>query len=166
MRTAMRYQTFFCVIWLLSVTAPVSAACDAVEYRAFDFWLGEWDVYGPKGKLAGRNSIKKEYDGCVVHERYDTERGYRGESLNTYDPQRKVWHQTWVDSSGLLLILEGGLQDGKMVLLGQTVGKEGAVVRHRVSWTPNPDGTVRQFWESTNANAEWSVTFDGKYQRR
>jgi hypothetical protein len=146
--------------------APAAAACDAPEHKEFDFWLGEWNVHGPQGKLAGRNSIKKEYGGCVVHERYETERGYSGESLNMYDPRRKVWHQTWVDSSGLLLILEGALQDGKMVLLGQTTGKDGALMKHRVSWTPNADGTVRQFWESTNPNGEWTVTFDGRYQRR
>ena len=23
----------------------------------FDFWVGEWDVFGPKGKQVGRNSI-------------------------------------------------------------------------------------------------------------
>ena len=166
MQRSVRHQALFAAISLLAAAAPAGAACDAPEHKAFDFWLGEWDVYGPKGKLAGRNSIKKEYDGCVVHERYETERGYRGESLNMYDPRRKVWHQTWVDSSGLLLILEGALEDGKMVLSGQTAGKEGSVVKHRVSWTPNPDGTVRQFWESTNDAGQWTVTFDGRYQRR
>jgi hypothetical protein len=30
--------------------------------------------------------------------------GYSGESLNEYDAARKVWHQTWVDSSGTLLL--------------------------------------------------------------
>lgn len=152
--------------WLATAASSAGAACDSAEHKAFDFWLGEWNVYGVQGKLAGSNSIQKEYDGCVVHERYVTDRGYRGESLNAYDASRKVWHQTWVDSSGLLLTLEGRLEDGKMVLQGQTVGKEGAVIRHRISWAPNADGTVRQFWESTNAAGEWTVAFDGRYQRR
>ena len=93
-----------------------AGACDASEHRQFDFWLGEWNVRTPDGKLAGVNSIKREYDGCVLHERYATQRGYSGESLNMYDAGRKVWHQTWVDTSGALLLLEGGLRGGSMVL--------------------------------------------------
>ncbi len=28
------------------------AACDTPEHRAFDFWLGEWQVKTPDGKIA------------------------------------------------------------------------------------------------------------------
>ena len=31
---------------------------------------------------------------------------------------RGVWHQTWVDSQGLLLVIEGGLRDGKAAASG------------------------------------------------
>jgi hypothetical protein len=88
-------------------------ACGSAEHRTFDFWLGEWNVHGPKGLLAGTNSIRREYGGCVLHERYETGRGYSGESLNIYDETRRVWHQTWVDSSGMLLVLEGPIQIGR-----------------------------------------------------
>jgi hypothetical protein len=141
-------------------------ACASSEYRQFDFWLGEWEVHAANGKLAGTNSIKREHGGCVLHERYATARGYSGESFNIYDAPRKVWHQSWVDSDGLLLLLEGGLRDGKMVLEGQTVGSDGKATRHRITWTPNADGSVRQFWESTTPTGEWTVAFDGRYTRR
>jgi len=101
----------------ISTPAPTQSApavCAAAEHHAFDFWIGEWNVHGANGQLAGTNSIKREIGGCVLHERYDTGKGYTGESFNIYDAPRKVWHQTWVDSSGLLLVLEGGLHDGKM----------------------------------------------------
>jgi hypothetical protein len=143
-----------------------SPACATAEHRAFDFWLGEWNVHGANGKLAGTNSINREIGGCVLHERYDTGRGYSGESFNVYDAPRKVWHQTWVDSSGLLLLLEGGLRDGRMVLEGQNVGTDGKTTKHRIAWTLNPDGTVRQLWESTAPNGDWTVAFDGKYTRK
>ena len=90
----------------------------------------------------------------VLHERYDTGRGYSGESVNIYDESRKVWHQTWVDSGGLLLLLEGGVRDAKMVLEGQTTGSDQKVTKHRITWTPNTDGSVRQLWESTGPNGE------------
>ena len=140
--------------------------CASEAHRAFDFWVGEWNVHGPKGKLAGTNSIRREYQGCVLHERYDTGRGYSGESLNIYDAPRKRWHQTWVDSTGLLLLLEGGLRDGKMVLEGQVTGTDGKPTSHRITWTPNADGSVRQLWESTDSSGAWTVAFDGKYTRK
>lgn len=141
-------------------------ACTTAEHRAFDFWVGDWNVYGPKGKLAGTNRITREYDGCVVHEHYETGRGYSGESLNMYDASRKVWHQTWVDTSGLLLVLEGTVQDGKMRMQGRTQGADGVVSLQRITWTPQSDGSVRQLWESSDPQGNWSVVFDGKYTRK
>jgi hypothetical protein len=152
---------------VLSATSALAASpCDSPEHRAFDFWLGEWQVHTAAGKLAGVNRISSEYNGCVVHERYETGRGYSGESLNTFDAGRKVWHQTWVDTSGTLLVLEGGLRNGSMVLEGQTTGADAQVTRHRITWTPNADGSVRQLWESTDAKGQWAVASDGKYTRK
>jgi hypothetical protein len=143
-----------------------SAACEDPAYRQFDFWVGDWQVHTPDGKLAGTNRITREYEGCVLHERYTTPRGYSGESLNTYDPAREVWHQTWVDNEGSLLLLEGRLIDGRMRLEGQNAAKDGKVTKHRITWSPNADGSVRQFWESTDAAGQWITAFDGRYTRR
>jgi hypothetical protein len=123
-------------------------------------------VHAPDGKLAGVNRIEREYDGCVLHERYTTERGYKGESLNVYDPGRKVWHQTWVDNQGTLLLLEGSFRAPSMVLEGQTKTADGKVTKHRITWTPATDGSVRQHWESTDAKGHWSTAFDGRYTRK
>ena len=160
-------HTFFTsVLGFFVMNAALAAPCDSPQHRAFDFWIGEWQVKTPDGKLAGVNRIEREYGGCVLHERYDTGRGYSGESLNTFDAGRKVWHQTWVDTSGTLLILEGGIKEGKMVLEGQTFAAGGQVTKHRISWTPNQDGTVRQLWESTDATGKWTTAFDGQYARK
>ena len=162
------------------LVAPLIAAaapCDAGEHRQFDFWLGDWEVRTPDGKLAGTNRIGREYDGCVLHDRYTTGGSYSGESLNVYDAPRKAWHQTWVDTSGTLLllegglrdgrmVLEGGLRDGRMVLEGRTAGADAQTTKHRITWTPNPDGTVRQFWESTDAKGQWTTAFEGLYRRK
>jgi hypothetical protein len=103
----------------LSVSGAMGASpCEASEHRAFDFWLGEWQVRTPDGKLAGVNRISSEYNGCVLHERYDTRRGYSGESLNAYDAGRKVWHQTWVDTSGTLHHLDAECQRRREAVVG------------------------------------------------
>ena len=44
-----------------------------------------------------------------------------------------------------------------MVLEGQTTGAGAQVTRHRITWTPNADGSVRQFWESTDDKGRWST---------
>ena len=132
----------------------------------FDFWVGEWTVHAANGKLAGHNTITKAHAGCVLHESYKTPGAYSGESINIYDASRKVWHQTWADSSGLLLTLEGGYRDGKMVMEGKGFDSDGKPISHRISWSVNPDGSVRQHWESTDAAGKWSTAFDGKYTRK
>jgi hypothetical protein len=147
----------------------MTAGSDAGEdpaLRQFDFWLGEWEVRRMDGALAGHNRIERTCDGRVLHERYRTDHGFRGESLNIYDATRKLWHQSWVDSTGTLLLLEGGLVDGNMVLSGQLVDDEGSAVPQRITWTPNADGSVRQLWESADASGAWSVVFDGRYTRK
>jgi hypothetical protein len=149
-----------------AIGAGAASACAAGEHRQFDFWLGEWNVHTPDGKLAGVNSITSEYGGCVLHERYSTPRGYRGESLNAYDAGRKIWHQTWVDTSGALLLLEGGLRGHSMVLEGESIDAKGEVTKHRITWTPIAAGGVRQHWESTDGKGVWSTAFDGRYTRK
>ena len=151
-----------------TVVLPLAQAapCEAPEHRQFDFWLGDWEVRTPDGTLRGTNRIERGYDGCVIHERYASVRTFRGESLNAYDPARKRWHQTWVDNSGTLLLLEGGMSEGRMVLEGQTLGDGGRVIRHRITWTPAADGSVRQLWQSTGAKGDWKTTFDGRYSRK
>ena len=143
-----------------------AAPCDSPAHRQFDFWVGEWLVHTPKGKLAGVNRIERKHGGCVLHERYETGGTYAGESLNIYDAPRSLWHQSWVDNTGQLLLLEGGLKEGSMVLEGQTRGDKGAVTRHRITWTPRPDGSVRQHWQSTDARGQWTTAFDGLYTRK
>ncbi len=149
---------------------PKPAPCRAPEHRQFDFWLGEWEVRGPAGKVAGRNRITLLHQGCVLFENWTSTGGsITGSSLNVYDADRKKWHQTWVDNSGGLLVLEGGLVDGKMVLIGEAidVAKPGEGTQNRITWQPLPDGRVRQHWEtSTDKGRTWTTSFDGYYTKQ
>jgi hypothetical protein len=159
------------LIILCALTASAGAAtppapCASPEHRQFDFWLGDWQVHKPDGGFAGFNRITSEYRGCVLHERYATGRGYSGESLNVYDATRGIWHQTWVDDTGLLLTLEGRWNGKSMVLEGVAPGAGGAMAKQRITWTPNADGSVRQLWESADSKGAWTVAFDGKYTKK
>ena len=87
-------------------------------------------------------------------------------SLNTWDAGRKVWHQTWVDNSGMLLLIEGRVSRRPHGARRTIVDATGKVVRHRITWTPNADGTLRQQWESADGAGKWNTLFDGKYTRK
>jgi hypothetical protein len=151
---------------LASQTPPPT--CAAPEYRQFDFWLGTWDVFNPQGKEVGTNTITLELNGCVLHEHWESVAGaHRGQSFNIYDRTSGRWHQTWVANNGNLLLLDGGLRDGNMVLEGRSVRANGATVQNRITWSREPDGSVRQLWEqSTDGGKTWSAGFDGKYVKR
>ena len=120
---------------------------------------------GADGSTLGENSIRRILNGCVLQENWRGAVAGVGTSHNIYDRSTGRWHQTWVDASGNLLQLDGGLRDGNMVLEGKTLGPSGPV-RHRISWTPRDDGTVRQLWESSGDGERWQVTFDGVYRRK
>ena len=146
---------------------PAAGPCDAPEYRQFDFWVGDWNV-SAGDRDAGTNSIRRIHGGCALQENWQGAGagGISGSSFNIYDRATDTWHQTWVDASGTLLLLDGGLVDGNMVLSGSRPAPNGAKALHRISWTPNEDGTVRQLWEtSLDGGASWNVLFDGLYAK-
>jgi len=144
--------------------------CASGHHRDFDFWIGEWDVYGNGSQTptaSSRISIREE--GCAILEEYSIGSAFTGVSINFYDPAKEKWHQTWMSSSAGSVYIEGGLNlDGAMVLTddGLDISKITGVL-NRVTWTPNKDGSVRQYWEaSSDGGATWSVSFDGLYKRK
>jgi hypothetical protein len=72
-------------------------------------------------------------------------------------------HQTWVDDSGLLLVLEGHWDGQSMHLEGVAAGADGALTKQLITWSPNPDGSVRELWEAADGKGAWVVVFDGRY---
>jgi hypothetical protein len=138
--------------------------CDAPEHRQFDFWLGDWDVADPQGRIVGHNVIARELDSCVIHERWTGAGSTQGESFNVWDRERRRWHQTWVDNHGALLLLDGSFANGSMRLTGES-GPRDRPATNRITWTPMAGGRVRQLWEvSTDRGQTWAVSFDGTYR--
>lgn len=154
------------VITSFSGSAQESCPCCTEAHRAFDFWIGEWTVYTPDGKVAGTNTISQQEDGCVLRENWiSATPGYTGTSYNYFNSSEKTWTQIWIDNQGSSLHLTGRLTEGKMILSSAADDDDNGPA-HRITWTPNSDGTVRQLWESRNAEGEWAVAFDGIYRRQ
>jgi hypothetical protein len=150
-----------------AAAGAATTPCSAAVHHQFDFWIGDW-VVTEKGKPAGTNHIDRLLDGCALFENWVGAGGGRGHSLNFYDRQREQWQQTWVDSSPGALNLTGHFSGGRMVLSGASSDPKTHKQRvDRISWTPNPDGTVRQLWDmSLDGGKSWQVVFDGLYTRK
>jgi hypothetical protein len=147
--------------------------CVSTNHAAFDFWIGEWEVFPnikdpAKAPMIARSRIEKLYGGCAVRENWMPLKGSGGGSLNAFDPASGQWHQFWVGSDGAKVEFAGGPVAGKMVLTGRWRGINGPGTDGlvRMSYTAIDKGTVRQHGElSTDHGLTWSDNFDFIYRR-
>jgi hypothetical protein len=148
---------------------PPPPVCVTPDHRAFDFWVGAWDV-SPTGsdRLVAHSLIERLYAGCAIRENWmPLVAAGDGGSLSSYDSDGKVWRQTWVDSSGARADFKGGIESGAMVLTGwwpNVLGPgKGALVR--MTYSREAAGAVRQKGEtSADQGKSWQPSFDFTYR--
>jgi len=147
---------------------PPKSICETLErFNDWDFWLGEWKVYSndEKRDFQGTNQISKHHNNCLIMENWTSAQGGEGSSMNYYDPVKDQWRQLWV-ANGYSIDYTGGLdEDGAMVLNGSiNYYKQDKSYTFRGKWTPNEDGSVRQFFEQFDDEKQtWAIWFDGLY---
>lgn len=153
----------------LVYSQPNSQSCNCCTetHKQFDFWVGTWEVTNPDGSKAGRNIIVKIQDNCILQENWVSAKGnYTGTSNNYYNTVTKQWEQLWVDNQGASLHLKGNRKGNQMILESDPQkGKQGKEFINRVTWTANPDGTVRQLWEVISEGKVINTAFDGLYKK-
>lgn len=142
--------------------------CCTENHRAFDFWIGQWDVELANGQPAGTNRIERSQNGCVLQEFWSSAaQGFTGTSLNFYNAALGLWEQLWVDSSGNVLKLRGNRQGNQMILSSEPfLNAQGVTSVNRITWTLNKDGSVRQLWELLQDGKAVQVVFDGLYRKK
>lgn len=132
------------------------------EARQLDFWVGEWDVHDPGGRLVGHSSIQRILNGCVILENWTGMLGGSGKSVNFWDKQNHRWQQTWVDDRGNVRQYYGRLVGGSLAYVGVPDGP----TRERLTFSPLPGGRVRQRSErSVDGGNHWTVNYDFTYRR-
>jgi tetratricopeptide (TPR) repeat protein len=142
------------------------------EYRALDFWVGEWDVR-PTGASdttpASSSRIELVEDQCVVSEHYSTAAGYSGRSFNSYDPEKKRWQQFWVDNKGATHHYVGQARDGNLYYEADGIHVPGTPgpVRMKMTFFNEGPNLVRQLGEqSSDGGQTWTTAYDLSYRRR
>lgn len=136
----------------------------STEAHQLDFWIGTWDVFNVPGQKVGTNTIEPFADGCALLENWTATIFGTGKSINYYDTTTQKWYQHWIGSGGGALRYAGTFRDGAMRFESETIGTNGAKVFHRLTFSKNDDGSVRQFSEISNDEGKtWAVNYDFKY---
>jgi hypothetical protein len=146
--------------------APTSPCRSAAEYRAFDFWIGDWEVESAAGKPAGVSRIELLLDQCVVFENWTGKNGYEGKSFNLYHPATRKWEQIWVDNMGEMVRFEGEARDGNLYYRAEVTEDGRPALRRMTFFAQGPD-RVRQLGErSVDGGKTWRVDYDLIYKRK
>lgn len=169
----MRFKPVFILYILLnfgalSAQGLESCPCCSQNHRAFDYWLGDWEVYNTNGDVLGTNKILKMQAGCVLLENWVGASGSTGTSYNFFDGVENSWNQIWVSNTGGVLRLKGNPnEDGAMVMTSGMVKNPDGDYYNQITWTPNEDGTVTQLWVILNQKKEVINTlFRGIYEKK
>jgi hypothetical protein len=134
------------------------------EHRAFDFWVGEWEVRDPAGQKIGTSRVERILGDCVLLENWTDGFGHQGKSFNVLDVPSGKWRQTWVDDRGGLHQYTGAFEGKALVHHGTWAGRDGKRFDVRMTFTPVEGGKVRQVMERTRDGGKtWESLFDGLY---
>lgn len=151
--------------WSQVVAKP--CATDPV-YRAFDFWVGEWEAFAKNNNKAGDSRISIILDSCIILEEWTGARGYSGKSYNTYNAATGQWQQTWVDNNGgSTAYLNGIAKKDTVIFYSSQQNKTGKTSQLRLSFYKLDANTVRQHGEhSDDAGITWMTDYDLEYRRK
>lgn len=148
--------------------------CSNPVYRQFDFWIGEWEAFGPKGQKAGDSKISLILDSCIIYEEWTSaslQQGlrYAGKSFNTYNAATKQWQQTWVDNVGGTNEYMLGKFENNQIIYTSTAFKfsKDTMAIRRMTFTSLNADKLRQHGEISKDNGiSWSTEYDLEYRRK
>lgn len=132
--------------------------------QQFDFWLGEWDcAWGEDGKAT--NHITRILDGKIVQEDFQAP-DLHDMSFSSYDPERNLWCQTWVDNHGGYLDFTGTFKDGRMILARDAIVR-GEKCKQRMVWYDIEPEQFNWSWErSDDGGQTWRPLWQIRYTRK
>lgn len=149
---------------------PPPQTCQTEAHAAFDYWVGEWDVF-PTGadKKVAESRIERVSAGCVIRETWMPLSGGDGTSMSFINPATGRWDQVWVGADGNRVDFTGGIVDGSLVITGYwpSNSPKTAAQLVRMTYTRMEDGAVHQFGQaSTDHGISWQTSFDFTYRRK
>jgi hypothetical protein len=137
------------------------------EYRQFDFWVGEWNVFNPAGTQVGKSRIDRIVGDCIILENWTSGAGSDGKSFNKWNPQLKRWEQFWASEAGETTFFYGKLEGKNMVYKTDAFPQsDGSKQERRLTFFDLGPDEVRQFSEiSTDGGKTYKTEYDFTYRR-
>ena len=148
--------------------------CSGAVYRQFDFWIGEWEAFGPSGKKAGDSRISSILDSCVILEEWTSASAvkgltYSGKSFNRYNAATNQWQQSWVDNTGKSNeYLKGKFVNNSLVFQTEPFHfKTDTIAIRRLTFFNLGRDKLRQLGEiSKDKELTWTTEYDLEYRRK
>lgn len=172
--TRKKWLLLLLLYFFTTTTYAQARPCSDSIYRQFDFWIGEWEVFGTNNKKAGDSKITVILDSCIILEEWSSAtvaKGlrYAGKSYNTYNAAQKRWQQYWVDNAGgVTEYFYGHYETGKMIV--ETANEkqpDGSLKIQKMTFYNLGPAKVRQHGESsTDGGKTWKTDFDLEYRRK
>ena len=161
MKTLTLSAAAIAVVFSFPADAEWEQPCSDENYRALDFWLGDWDVYNAEsGALVGNSHVSMVNGGCSLLEVWTSkDNNFSGHSMNAYDARLGYWKHFWVDSEGSADIYEGRLEysGGEWISRSRQAPNRSTPHMHRWSLIRRGDGTLIQHAEfSYDGGNSWS----------
>jgi hypothetical protein len=166
------------ILWLAianaAAAAPPAKTADDSRYpcrsvHTFDFWVGDFDATPwnqPDTPSRGRLHNTREYDGCVIVERWSGP-GSAGMSMSFYDVNRHAWRMVWNDDANSSNDFEGSYRDGAMRFEGWVLDEHGNRLLARNVLEPVTPDVIRHIYStSADEGKTWVVRSDGRFVRR
>ncbi|NQT61639.1 MAG: hypothetical protein HQ556_01665 [Candidatus Marinimicrobia bacterium] len=150
------------------IASSVKSVENEPEAQKFDFWVGEWNVYGPNDVKVGESSIQKILKGNVILENWNGATGFAGKSFNHFHMASGRWIQYWVDQSSGRIYFEGNFdpEQNAMVYYEQVDKDSEKPLRRLTFFNISPD-SVRQFSQlSSDYGKNWNVEYDFMYVKK
>jgi hypothetical protein len=155
-----------CLFHFQSKAQQNSAPCSAAEASEFDFWVGDWNLTW-NDTLHGTNHIEKLYGNCTIHENFkDPRSNFLGQSWSVYNPNTKLWQQTWIDNQGGYIVLTGNKVGNSIILKTQErVTPNGKRQMRMVYEKITPDSFDWRWEQSTDSGITWKTNWLIHYKR-
>ena len=154
-----------------AANAPDTPRYPCRDVHTFDFWVGTFDArpwdQPESAPATGQLRNTREYDGCVIVERWTGANLLKGMSMSFYDVNRRVWRMVWVSDTGQSNDFEGSYRDGAMLFEGWILDDAGKKVLARNVLQNVSPGTIRHTYStSADGGKTWVVRSDGRFVRR
>lgn len=162
------------MIEALRAPGPRRDAGDDLQARAFDAFVGSWEIQysfiqndGSRQHATGQLLAGWVLDGRAIQDLWigvppgQAER-WIGTTLRFYDAGRKTWRVTWISPfARAVTLLEGGKVDQRIVLHGESD-------RGKLRWSFNDIAADRFVWRgelSVDGGATWRLREDHTMRR-